>query len=56
MRNYLGLTLTFVGVVLLFISYFTGLSHFNFVLLAALFLVVAGIVWHVWCLKRQEKY
>ena len=56
MKKYYGLALTFVGVSLLAVSYPTGLSHFNTILLLGLLLVVIGIVVHVWMLKKAEKY
>ena len=56
MKDFIGLALTTVGVVLLVVSFLTRLSHFNFLLLTALMFVVGGIVLHIWLLKRQEKY
>jgi hypothetical protein len=51
-----GMTLILIGVILLIVSHLTILSNFNFVLLIGLFLVVFGIILHVWLIKREEKY
>jgi len=50
------MTLILIGVILLIVSHLTILSNFNFVLLIGLFLVVFGIILHVWLIKREEKY
>ena len=54
--SYWGVALILFGAILLVISYFTGLSHLNFVLHTGLIFVILGIILHVWMLKRQEKY
>ena len=54
--SYWGVALILFGAILLVVSYFTGLSHFNFVLHTGLIFVTLGIILHVWLLKRREKY
>jgi hypothetical protein len=56
MKRYGGVALILFGAILLMVSYFTGLSHLNFVLHTGLFFIALGIILHVWLLKRQEKY
>ena len=56
MKHYGGMTLIFIGVILLAIVYLTGWSHFNFLLLTGLTIIVLGMILHVWLLKRDEKY
>ena len=44
------------GVVVLVVSYFTGLSRLNSVLLLGLLLVLIGTAGYVWKAKRVSKY
>jgi len=52
----MGLALIIIGAILLLLSYPTGLSHVNFVLLTGLTFIVLGLGLYVWQLKRDSKY
>ena len=56
MLAFLGWPLVAVGAMVLVVSFFTGLSHYNVVLLAGWLLVVVGAVCRVWQLKRRSRY
>ena len=55
-KPYMGLALIIIGAILLLLSYPTGLSHVNFVLLTGLTFIVLGLGLYVWQLKRDSKY
>ena len=51
-----GMALVFSGAILLLVSFLTGWTRYNSVLLLSLFLIILGIVVHVRLIKRQGKY
>ena len=55
-KAYLGVALVFAGALLLLVSYLTGLTRYNLVLLTGLIFIVLGVVLHVRQQKRGEKY
>ena len=55
-KVYLGVALVFAGALLLLVSYLTGLTRYNLVLLTGLIFIVLGAVLHVRQQKRGEKY
>jgi hypothetical protein len=60
MKNFLqqqgGMALVFTGAILLLVSFLTGWTRYNSVLLLSLLLIILGIVVHVRQIKRQGKY
>jgi uncharacterized membrane protein HdeD (DUF308 family) len=54
--NLFGLPLVYLGVLAMAVVYATGLSNHNWLMLLALFLIVAGIVGHVASLRHDSKY
>ena len=52
----IGMTLVAAGVILLVVASLTGLTTFNAVLLAGLFLVVLGVFLYVKAAKNDKKY
>ena len=52
----LGVALVLAGALLLLVSYLTGLTRYNLVLLTGLIFIVLGAVLHVRQQKRGEKY
>jgi hypothetical protein len=60
MKNFLqqqgGMALVFTGAILLLVSFLTGWTRYNSVLLLSLLLIIIGIVVHVRQIKRQGKY
>ena len=50
------MALVFTGAILLLVSFLTGWTRYNSVLLLSLFLIILGIVVHVRLIKRQGKY
>ena len=55
-KAYLGVALVFTGALLLMVSYLTGFTRYNLVLLTGLIIIVLGAVLHVRQQKRGEKY
>ena len=55
-KAYLGVALVLAGALLLLVSYFTGLTRYNLVLLTGLIFIVLGTVLHVRQQKKGEKY
>ena len=55
-KQYLGMALVVAGVILLALSWVTGLANFNIVLFIGLFLILAGVVCYVWQQKSGAKY
>ena len=55
-KAYLGVALVFAGALLLLVSYLTGFTRYNLVLLTGLIFIVLGAVLHVRQQKRGEKY
>ena len=55
-KKTVGLPMVVAGVVVLVVSYFTGLSRLNSVLLLGLLLVLIGTAGYVWKAKRGSKY
>ena len=55
-KAYLGVALVLAGALLLLVSYFTGLTCYNLVLLTGLIFIVLGAVLHVRQQKQGEKY
>ncbi len=55
-KAYFGVALVFAGALLLLVSYLTGLTRYNLVLLTGLIFIVLGAVLHVRQQKRGEKY
>jgi hypothetical protein len=51
-----GMALVFTGAILLLVSFLTGWTRYNSVLLLSLLLIILGIVVHVRQIKRQGKY
>lgn len=56
MKKYLGLTLIVVGVLMLVGLKLVRLTFVNLLLRVPLLLVIAGVVLHVWQLKRESRY
>ena len=55
-KAYLGVALVLAGALLLLVSYLTGFTRYNLVLLTVLIFIVLGAVLHVRQQKRGEKY
>ena len=55
-KAYLGVALVLAGALLLLVSYLTGFTRYNLVLLTGLIFLVLGVVLHVRQQKRGEKY
>ena len=55
-KAYLGVALVLAGALLLLVSYLTGFTRYNLVLLTGLIFIVLGAVLHVRQQKRGEKY
>ena len=55
-KAYLGVALVLAGALLLLVSYRTGFTRYNLVLLTGLIFIVLGAVLHVRQQKRGEKY
>ena len=55
-KAYLGVALVLAGALLLLVSYLTGFTRYNLVLLTGLIFIVLGTVLHVRQQKRGEKY
>jgi membrane-bound ClpP family serine protease len=55
-KAYLGVALVLAGALLLLVSYLTGFTRYNLVLLTGLIFIVLGVVLHVRQQKRDEKY
>lgn len=56
MMKFIGLLLILVGVTSLIVSFIAGWTDSNAVLFAGLFLVLAGVVWHIVAMKKESKY
>ncbi len=52
----LGLGMVCVGALSLIIGYATSLTDHNALLISAAVLIVAGLVLHVYLMKRESKY
>lgn len=52
----MGVALVCTGALLLLVSYFTGLTNYNLVLLTGLIIIVLGAALHVRQQKKGEKY
>lgn len=48
--------LVYLGVILLTVFYFTGLSNHNICNLLGFFLIVAGIIGYILAQRKQSKY
>jgi membrane-bound ClpP family serine protease len=55
-KAYLGVALVLAGALLLLVSYLTGFTRYNLVLLTGLIFIVLGVVLHVRQQKKSEKY
>ena len=55
-KQYMGIALVVAGALLLMVSYLTGWSSSNLVLLIGLIIIILGVVWHVKYIKSGEKY
>lgn len=56
LKSYVGLVLIAIGVLFLAGLHLFHFTFVNTLLLIPLCLIVAGIVIHVWILKRQSRY
>ena len=56
LRKNLGLGLILLGVVLLLVLHLLHLTFVNTLLLVPLIFILAGIVFHVWMMKRDSLY
>ena len=56
LQHIAGLPLVYTGVIILALSYFTGLSHVKPILVTGLLLIVAGIATYVWKVRHQSQY
>ena len=52
----MGIALVVAGALLLMVSYLTGWSSSNLVLLTGLIIIILGVVWHVKHIKSGGKY
>ncbi|WP_073209599.1 hypothetical protein [Xylanibacter ruminicola] len=55
-NTYLGVALVLAGALLLIVSYLSGFTRYNLVLLTGLIIIVLGAVLHVRHQKKGEKY
>ena len=55
-RKRLGLGLVILGVALLVVLHLLHFTFVNMLLLVPLFLILAGIILHVWMMKRDSLY
>ena len=55
-KQYMGIALVVAGALLLMVSYLTGWSSSNLVLLTGLIIIILGVVWHVKHIKSGGKY
>ena len=56
LKQLIGVALVSAGALLLIVSFLTGLTSSNFVLLGCLLLIIIGIILHVKLAKSGEKY
>ncbi|MBO4612564.1 MAG: hypothetical protein J5671_05265 [Bacteroidaceae bacterium] len=54
MKKYLGILLIVLGAIVLLISYFAQLVDFNPVQFTGLFLIVAGLIAHIYITKKSK--
>ena len=55
-KSYLGVALVLAGALLLIVSYLSGFTRYNLVLLTGLIIIILGVVLHIRSQKRDEKY
>jgi uncharacterized membrane protein HdeD (DUF308 family) len=55
-KDLLGIALVIIGVLVLVISFLTGLDNYNIILFSGLILIVGGIIMHIMTMKRESKY
>lgn len=55
-RKYLDLPAVYAGVLILIISYVTGWSNHNWILLLGLICIIVGICFYIYNSKKQSKY
>jgi hypothetical protein len=55
LRHSLGLPLVYVGVALMAVTYLSGLSNHNWLMLLCLLMIIGGVAGYVWNEKCNEK-
>ncbi len=55
-KQYAGIYLILLGTLTLLLTRLNAWSGHNWLLLTGLLLIVAGIVTHIWSIKRESKY
>jgi len=55
-KDLLGIALVIIGVLVLVISFLTGLDNYNIILFSGLILIIGGIIMHIMTMKRESKY
>ncbi|WP_295433957.1 hypothetical protein [uncultured Prevotella sp.] len=59
MKKYIrfsGLAVMYLGVILLIVGYAFSWTDSNAFIISAVALVVLGVAWHVYLLKKESKY
>ena len=55
-KNYGGITLISAGVLILAVLHAVHFTIINALLIIPLLLIIGGIIWHVYWLKKQSPY
>ena len=53
---YIGLFLIIIGTLVLIVTRFSSLSSHNSLLVTGLLCIIAGIWFHIRCIKRESKF
>ncbi len=54
--SYISLALIIAGVLTLSVTRFVKFTNHNSLLLAGLFIIIAGIIIYIWSIKTESKY
>lgn len=55
-KQYIGILLIIIGTIALIATRFSTLSTHNWLLLSGLFLIIAGIIFHIRSIKHESNY
>ncbi len=54
--SYVSLAFIIAGVLTLMTTRIVKLTNYNSLLLSGLFMIIAGIIFHIWNIKHESKY